>query len=178
MSRFLAFILLMILSLLLLLLSMVQLIVYRNVFFKQKRSGLNGISFILYKFQSMGQGNGEISPWGKFLRRTSLDELPQLINIVKGDMNFIGPRPLLPEYLELYTEEQYKRHSVKPGLTGWAQVNGRNAISWERQFEMDLYYVQHQSIYLDLKVLAKTFLKVFTSSRSEVDIRKPFNGKN
>jgi len=100
---------------------------------------------------------------GKFVRKTSLDELPQLINVLKGDMSFVGPRPLLPEYLPLYNEEQKKRHNVKPGITGWAQVNGRNAISWEQKFDLDVWYVQHQSFSLDLKILFLTVKKVFVS---------------
>ncbi len=100
---------------------------------------------------------------GKFVRKTSLDELPQLLNVVKGDMSFVGPRPLLPEYLPLYNDEQRKRHDVKPGITGWAQVNGRNAISWQQKFALDVWYVNHQSFTLDLKILFLTLKKVFVS---------------
>jgi lipopolysaccharide/colanic/teichoic acid biosynthesis glycosyltransferase len=100
---------------------------------------------------------------GSFVRKTSLDELPQLLNVLKGDMSFVGPRPLLPEYLPLYNGRQRKRHNVKPGITGWAQVNGRNAISWEQKFEYDIWYVENQSFALDLKILFKTVQKVFKS---------------
>jgi lipopolysaccharide/colanic/teichoic acid biosynthesis glycosyltransferase len=98
---------------------------------------------------------------GKFIRSTSLDELPQLLNVLKGDMSFVGPRPLLPQYLALYNEFQKQRHNVKPGITGWAQVNGRNAINWEQKFEFDVWYVKHQSFVLDLKILKRTVRKVF-----------------
>jgi lipopolysaccharide/colanic/teichoic acid biosynthesis glycosyltransferase len=104
-----------------------------------------------------------LTAMGSFVRKTSLDELPQLLNVLKGDMSFVGPRPLLPEYLPLYNETQRKRHNVKPGITGWAQVNGRNAISWEQKFEYDVWYVAHQSFALDLKILFKTVAKVFKS---------------
>ncbi len=100
---------------------------------------------------------------GKFVRKTSLDELPQLLNVLKGDMSFVGPRPLLPEYLPLYNEKQHRRHDVKPGITGWAQVNGRNAISWQQKFEYDVWYVEQQSFALDLRILFKTVKKVFKS---------------
>lgn len=102
-----------------------------------------------------------ITKVGKFIRSTSLDELPQLLNVLKGDMSFVGPRPLLPEYLPLYNEVQRKRHNVKPGITGWAQVNGRNALSWEQKFEYDIWYVAHQSFWVDVKILFKTIEKVF-----------------
>ncbi len=104
-----------------------------------------------------------LTPVGKFVRKTSLDELPQLLNVLKGDMSFVGPRPLLPEYLPLYNEQQRKRHKVKPGITGWAQVNGRNAISWEQKFALDVWYVERQSFLLDLKILLLTVKKVFVS---------------
>ncbi|MBL6444773.1 sugar transferase [Fulvivirga sp. 29W222] len=143
----------------------------KGVFFIQPRPGKNGKIFKLIKYKTMTDEcdqYGNLLPdedrltWiGKFVRKTSLDEIPQLINIIKGDMSFIGPRPLLVEYLPLYNERQVKRHEVKPGISGWAQVNGRNAISWEKKFEYDIWYVQNQSFYLDLKILFLTLVKVF-----------------
>jgi sugar transferase EpsL len=143
------------------------------VIFKQQRAGLHGKPFYLYKFRTMTDerdANGELlpdhlrlTPFGKFLRKYSLDELPQLFNVLKGDISLVGPRPLLMEYLELYTPEQARRHEVKPGITGWAQVNGRNAISWEEKFELDVWYVDHQSFWLDLKILFLTVIKVLKS---------------
>jgi len=143
----------------------------RPVLFMQERPGLNEKKFKLYKFRSMREivdKEGQIlrdeerlTQFGKFLRSTSLDELPELINILKGDMSFVGPRPLLPEYLPYYNAEQKKRHSVRPGLTGWAQINGRNATSWEQRFQYDCEYVQRQSLLFDLQILLKTFLIVF-----------------
>lgn len=143
------------------------------VLFKQQRPGLHGKPFILTKFRTMTDerdANGELLPdavrltsFGKALRRYSLDELPQLFNVIKGDMSLVGPRPLLMEYLEYYTPEQARRHEVKPGITGWAQVNGRNAISWEEKFALDVWYVDNWSFILDLKILWMTFLKVIKS---------------
>lgn len=143
------------------------------VLFKQQRPGLHGKPFYLYKFRTMTDErdeNGELlpdhvrlTPFGQFLRKYSLDELPQLFNVLKGDISLVGPRPLLMEYLELYTPEQARRHEVKPGITGWAQVNGRNAISWEEKFELDVWYVDNQSFWLDLKILFLTVLKVLKS---------------
>ena len=143
------------------------------VIFKQERPGLNGVPFHLYKFRSMTDvrdTNGVLLPdhirltrFGMMLRKLSLDELPQLINVVKGDISLVGPRPLLMEYIPLYTKKQLKRHNVKPGITGWAQVNGRNAISWEEKFELDVWYVENQSLILDFKILLLTFIKVFKS---------------
>ncbi|AAU38099.1 sugar transferase [[Mannheimia] succiniciproducens] len=140
------------------------------VLFKQTRPGLHGKPFEMIKFRTMKDGvdeNGNIlpdaerlTPFGKMLRATSLDELPELWNVLKGDMSLVGPRPLLMEYLPLYNERQAKRHEVKPGITGYAQVNGRNAISWEQKFELDAWYVEHQSLWLDLKIIAKTIQKV------------------
>lgn len=142
-------------------------------FFIQARPGKNGRIFNIIKFKTMtdakdAQSNllpdaERLTAVGKFVRKTSLDELPQLLNVLKGDMSFVGPRPLLPEYLPLYNEEQRKRHNVKPGITGWAQVNGRNAISWEQKFALDVWYVKHQSFTLDLKILLLTVKKVFVS---------------
>ena len=143
------------------------------VVFRQQRPGLYGKPFYLYKFRSMNDqrdSNGDLLPdserltsFGFFLRKYSLDELPQLINVLKGDLSLIGPRPLLMEYLPLYSEKQAKRHLVKPGITGWAQVNGRNAITWEEKFELDVWYVNHQSLFLDLKIIILTILKVIQS---------------
>ena len=140
------------------------------VFFRQTRPGLHGQPFQLIKFRTMrdatdAQGNSlpdaeRITPFGSFLRSTSLDELPELWNVLKGDMSLVGPRPLLMEYLPLYTPEQARRHEVKPGITGWAQVNGRNALSWEEKFALDVWYVDNQSFWLDLKIIALTIKKV------------------
>ncbi len=139
-------------------------------FFLQKRPGKNEKIFTIIKFKTMNDKKDEngkllsdaerLTNIGKLVRATSIDELPQLLNVLLGDMSFVGPRPLLPEYLPLYDEFQKQRHNVKPGITGWAQVNGRNAISWKKKFEYDLWYVKHQSFLLDLKILYKTFLKV------------------
>lgn len=144
-----------------------------KVFFTQKRPGKNEQIFSTLKFKTMTdqkdqQGNllpdaERLTHIGKFVRKTSLDELPQLINVLKGEMSMVGPRPLLPEYLFLYNEEQKRRHVVKPGITGWAQVNGRNAISWEDKFQFDVWYVENQSFGLDLKILFLTVKKVFKS---------------
>lgn len=138
------------------------------ILFRQQRPGLHGRPFTLYKFRTMAEcydDNGNplpdeqrISPMGQWLRRWSLDELPQLLNVVKGDLSLVGPRPLLMEYLPLYNREQARRHEVKPGITGWAQINGRNAVDWESRLAMDVWYVGHQSFWLDLKILAKTIL--------------------
>ena len=142
-------------------------------FFIQDRPGKNGFIFRILKFKTMTDKkdkNGNLLPdgerltkTGKFIRKTSLDEIPQLINVIKGDMSIIGPRPLLPEYLSLYDDIQKKRHLVKPGITGWAQVNGRNAISWTKKFEYDVWYVQNITFLLDLKIIIKTVVKVFKS---------------
>jgi len=140
------------------------------VLYKQKRPGLNEKIFTLYKFRTMrnlsenAKNDNDISritKLGNFLRKTSLDELPSLINVLKGEMSLVGPRPLLIEYLELYDEEQKKRHQVKPGITGWAQVNGRNSITWEDKFSLDLWYVENRSFLLNLKILLLTVKKVF-----------------
>jgi len=140
------------------------------VFFRQTRPGRHGQSFEMVKFRTMTDAHGpdgallpdaeRITPFGRFLRETSLDELPELWNVLKGDMSLVGPRPLLVEYLPLYTSEQARRHEVRPGVTGWAQVNGRNAISWEEKFELDVWYVDHQSVWLDIKILWLTVKKV------------------
>lgn len=140
------------------------------VFFTQVRPGLNGKLFCMYKFRSMtnqkdatGQlkpDHERITPFGMSLRRTSLDELPELWNVIKGDMSLVGPRPLLAEYLPLYSPTQARRHLVKPGITGWAQINGRNAITWEEKFKYDCWYVDNQSLWLDIKILFLTIKKV------------------
>lgn len=141
--------------------------------FKQPRPGRDGNIFYVYKFRTMTDARNEkgellpdkvrLTPFGKLLRKLSLDELPQLWNVLKGDMSFVGPRPLLVEYLPLYSERQAMRHKVRPGITGWAQVNGRNAISWEQKFEYDVWYVENQSLWLDIKILMLTVKKVFIS---------------
>lgn len=141
------------------------------VFFKQPRPGYQDQSFNLIKFRTMNDEVGEdgallpddvrLTKLGRFLRATSIDELPELWNVLKGEMSLVGPRPLLEEYLPLYTPEQKKRHDVRPGITGWAQINGRNAISWEQKFEHDTWYVEHQSLWLDIKILFLTIKKVF-----------------
>jgi sugar transferase EpsL len=143
------------------------------ILFKQQRPGLYGKPFYLYKFRTMADQkdqNGNLLPdhirltnFGKQLRKYSLDELPQLLNVLKGDISLVGPRPLLMEYLPLYTEEQLRRHNVKPGITGWAQINGRNAISWEEKFKLDVWYVDHHSFLLDLKIMFFTIVKVVKS---------------
>ncbi|MCQ6560431.1 sugar transferase [Paenibacillus mendelii] len=141
------------------------------VLFKQQRPGRYGVPFHVYKFRTMTdarRADGELLPddvrltsFGKLLRKLSLDELPQLLNVIRGDMSLVGPRPLLMEYLPLYTDEQARRHDLRPGITGWAQVNGRNNVSWEDKFRLDVWYVDHQSLWLDLKIVALTFIKVF-----------------
>jgi sugar transferase EpsL len=140
------------------------------ILFRQFRPGRNGKSFTLLKFRTMkdecdDRGNPlpdelRMTPLGKFLRETSLDELPGVFNVLKGDMSLVGPRPLLPQYMDRYTPEQARRHEVRPGITGWAQVNGRNAITWEEKFQLDGWYVDNQSLWLDLKILAMTAWKV------------------
>lgn len=142
----------------------------RPVLFRQLRPGLHGEIFEMMKFRTMtderdGEGKllpdaRRLPPFGRWLRASSLDELPELINVLKGDMSLVGPRPLLVQYLERYSPEQARRHDVRPGLTGWAQINGRNAISWERKFEFDLWYVDHQSVWLDFRILLLTIWRV------------------
>lgn len=149
---------------------LVRLKLGKPVFFTQPRPGRNGRVFSLIKFRTMTHGrdkNGRplpdeqrLTPIGRFLRRWSLDELPELWNVLKGDMSLVGPRPLLIEYLDRYSPEQARRHDVKPGLTGWAQVNGRNAITWEQKFVLDTWYVDHLSLGLDLRIIAMTFVKI------------------
>ncbi|UPF06609.1 sugar transferase [Pseudomonas mosselii] len=142
----------------------------RPVIFKQQRPGLNGKPFNMYKFRSMSDARDEtgrllgdeyrLTSFGRLLRSTSLDELPGLWSVIKGDMSLVGPRPLLMEYLPLYSAEQRRRHEVRPGLTGWAQINGRNALSWEERFRLDVWYVNNRSFWLDLKILFLTVKKV------------------
>jgi sugar transferase EpsL len=151
------------------------------IFFKQQRPGLNEKPFYIYKFRSMKDlkdSEGKLLPdslrltvFGSFLRKYSLDEFPQLISVLKGDLSLVGPRPLLMEYLPLYTKEQAKRHRVKPGITGWAQVNGRNDITWEEKFKLDIWYVDNQSLLLDLKIICLTLIKVVRSEN--VNIYEP-----
>lgn len=162
--------LLMLAPLLLVLAALVRARLGSPVLFRQPRPGLGGRVFTLVKFRTMTDrrdagGNPlpdeeRLPPFGLWLRRTSLDELPELWNILRGDMSFVGPRPLLVEYLPLYSARQRRRHEVRPGLTGWAQVNGRNALNWEERFELDVWYVEHQSASLDARILARTALQV------------------
>ena len=167
----LAFLLIIIFSLIILIVALlIKLKLGSPILFTQERPGLNGKIFRIYKFRTMSDerdSKGDLlsdelrlKGFGKFIRKSSLDELPQLFNVLKGEMSFVGPRPLLVEYLKLYNQEQAKRHNVKPGITGWAQVNGRNAISWEEKFKLDVYYVEHISFMLDCKILYMTFFKV------------------
>ena len=167
----LAFAALVILSPLMLLLAIwIRVTMGTPVLFKQTRPGLHGKPFTMYKFRTMTdardpQGNllpdeQRLTKLGQFLRSASLDELPELINVLKGEMSLVGPRPLLMAYLDRYSPEQFRRHEVRPGITGWAQVNGRNAISWEEKFKLDVWYVDHWNLWLDLKILAMTLRKV------------------
>ncbi len=141
------------------------------VFFRQSRPGKGGKLFMMYKFRTMSNAkdsNGELLPdaqrlgrLGRLLRKSSLDELPELLNVVKGEMSLVGPRPLLPEYLPLYDQEQARRHEVRPGITGWAQVKGRNSLAWKEKFALDVWYVDNRSIWLDLRILLMTVVQVF-----------------
>lgn len=162
-----------------------------NPFFLQKRPGKNEILFRIIKFKTMNdskdnQGNllpdkERLTKTGRFIRKTSLDEIPQLINVLKGDMSLVGPRPLLVEYLPLYNNFQKKRHWVKPGITGWAQVNGRNNLNWEERFELDVWYVQNQSFSLDVKIIWKTINKVIRKegvNQIGSASMEPFKGNN
>lgn len=162
-----------------------------NPFFFQNRPGKKEHIFKIVKFRTMSNEkdpNGDLLPdeerltsIGKFVRKTSIDEIPQLINVIKGDMSLIGPRPLLPEYLPLYSNRQKKRHFVRPGITGWAQVNGRNSLSWEQKFEMDVWYVENLDFFLDIRIVFKTLKKVIISeginSEGQVTTEK-FKGNN
>lgn len=163
-----------------------------GAFFYQERPGLKGKLFKIIKFKSMtdekdAEGNllpndQRITKVGMFVRKTSLDELPQLFNVLKGEMSLIGPRPLMPRYLELYSEEQMRRHDVRPGITGWAQVNGRNNITWTKKFELDVWYVDHVSLWLDMKIIYKTIMNVLR--RKDIEYggnslnSEGFNGHN
>ena len=149
------------------------------IIFSQPRCGKNNSVFTFYKFRTMTDekdSNGNLLPdmarltsLGEFLRQTSLDELPQLWNVLRGDMSFIGPRPFIAAYLERYTTEQARRHNVKPGITGWAQINGRNSISWEEKFALDLWYIDHWSLWLDLKILFLTVVKIVSKEGIDED---------
>ena len=171
---------------------LMQLVVYHgHCFFLQERPGKNEKPFRVIKFKTMNDAESEdgnllpnhlrITKTGAFLRKTSLDEIPQLTNVLKGEMSFVGPRPLLFKYVPLYSPEQRRRHDVLPGITGWAQINGRNEISWKRKFELDVYYVDNLSFWLDLKILFMTLLKVIRSegvNAGENVTMPPFDGKN
>ncbi|ASQ30081.1 N,N'-diacetylbacilliosaminyl-1-phosphate transferase [Campylobacter avium LMG 24591] len=187
----LALVLLIVFSPLILIIAIVLKIVQGSVIFKQERPGLNAKIFTIYKFKTMSDERDEkgelladelrLKPFGKLVRSLSLDELPQLFNVLKGDMSFIGPRPLLVEYLELYNDEQKHRHDLRPGITGWAQVNGRNNISWAKKFELDLYYVKNCSFALDVKIVFLTIIKVLKRSGINKDgnaTTSKFNGSN
>ena len=163
----------------------------KPVFFAQFRPGKDGNSFKMYKFRSMTNETNEegslmpnekrMTKFGEFLRSTSLDELPELINVLKGDMSLVGPRPLKMDYLELYNKEQRRRCEVRPGVTGWAQVNGRNSISFTERFEMDVWYVDNHSLGLDIKILFMTLFKVFKRENINPDKgvqKEPFDGTN
>lgn len=162
-----------------------------GVFFIQERPGKNGKLFKILKFKTMTEArdaDGNLLPdearltrMGRFVRSTSIDELPQLLNVLKGDMSLIGPRPLLPQYLPLYTPEQARRHEVRPGITGWAQVHGRNAISWSEKFRLDVWYVDHLSLRTDMRVIGMTIQKVLMRadiSSATSATMEPFNGEN
>ena len=177
--------------LILLLILLVAIKLGRPVLFTQQRPGLGGELFTLRKIRSMTDETGpdgellsddvRLTSLGVWLRRTSLDELPGLWNVLVGDMSLVGPRPLLVEYLPLFDKEQARRHSVRPGLTGWAQVNGRNAVDWQRKFELDVWYVDNQSLLLDLKILVMTLFKVVNQEGISADghaTMKKFNGND
>ena len=163
----------------------------KPVFFRQQRPGMHGQPFEMLKFRTMTDAvdaSGQLladakrlTPFGRWLRTTSLDELPELWNVLKGDMSIVGPRPLLMQYLPLYTPEQAKRHAVRPGVTGWAQINGRNTLSWEQKFALDTWYVEHRSMVLDLKIILLTAVKVLRregiSAQGEATM-PPFTGRN
>ncbi|TWT27859.1 sugar transferase [Planomicrobium sp. CPCC 101110] len=165
------------------LLIVLSLIVFLNMgspfIFKHERPGLKGKLFVMYKFRTMTDEkdeNGQLLPdhirltkLGRFLRSTSLDELPELINVLKGDMSLVGPRPLEVEYLERYSPEQMRRHDVKPGITGWAQVNGRNELAWENRFKLDVWYVDNHNFFIDLKIIFITILRVLQRDGVEVE---------
>ncbi len=176
---------------LLLLAAVIRLRLGSPVLFRQVRPGLQGRPFTMVKFRTMTDGRGpdgellpdaqRLTPFGRLLRSTSLDELPELWNVLCGEMSLVGPRPLLMEYLPLYTPAQARRHEVRPGITGWAQVNGRNALSWEDRFNLDVWYVDHQTLWLDLRILWLTVRKVLVregiSAQGEVTMSKFTGGK-
>jgi sugar transferase EpsL len=158
----------------------IWLVLGRPVIFTQRRPGRHGRPFMIYKFRTMSNARGadgqllpdherRLTRLGRLLRRTSVDELPELINVIRGDMSLIGPRPLLMEYLTRYTREQARRHEVRPGITGWAQVNGRNTVPWERRFALDVWYVEHQSCRLDARILLLTVWK----AAAQADVSEP-----
>lgn len=160
-----------------LLVFIIQLLFYKgNPFFFQKRIGLDEKKFVLFKFRTM-QNEKILGKFAIFLRKSNLDELPQLFNILIGQMSFVGPRPLLPEYLQKYTSEQRKRHLVKPGLTGLVQVSGANALDWQKRFDLDLQYVESQSFFLDLQILWRTFIKLFSPNKEPI-LSKKFEGND
>lgn len=186
-----ALFLLILLSPLMLFVALMLKLVQGGVFFTQYRPGLNEKIFRIYKFKTMSDERDEkgellpdeqrLKPFGGLVRSLSLDELPQLFNVLKGDMSFIGPRPLLIEYLPLYNEAQKHRHDMRPGITGWAQVNGRNNISWAKKFELDLYYIEHCSFFFDLKIAFLTLEKVLKRNGVNKDgnaTTNKFNGSN
>ena len=172
---------LLLLSPIFILISLVLFLLQKQIFFIQTRVGKDQTRFSIYKFQTMSEerdSNGKLLPdaarinaFGKFLRATSLDELPQLLNVLQGNMSLVGPRPLLPDYVHLYSEYQNQRHQVLPGITGYVQVKGRNALTWEERFDLDVYYVQHISFIFDCKILFLTFITLFEFKKS-----KPQNG--
>lgn len=185
------FLLLLLLPIMTIISLLIRLTMGSPVLFIQRRPGLKGKYFHLYKFRTMSnskddQGNllgddQRLTAIGRFLRSFSLDEIPQLLNVFKGEMSLVGPRPLLVEYLRLYSKEQRKRHDVKPGITGWAQINGRNAITWEERFSLDVWYVENRSMILDFKILFLTFIKVIKrdgiNNRADMIMEK-FTGSN
>ncbi|MFO7569862.1 MAG: sugar transferase [Smithellaceae bacterium] len=155
------------------------------VIFRQRRPGWKGRPFTLFKFRTMTDTRDEsgkllpdqdrLTRFGLFLRRSSLDELPELLNVIRGEMSLVGPRPLLMRYLELYNDDQMRRHDVRPGVTGWAQINGRNAVTWDEKFAMDLWYVDNVSLWMDIKIIARTFAAVFKKKGTELP-GKSFEG--
>lgn len=181
---------LLLLSPIFILISLVLFLLEKQIFFIQTRVGKNQTRFSIYKFQTMSEArdsNGKLLPdaaritgFGKFLRATSLDELPQLLNVLQGNMSLVGPRPLLPDYAHLYSDYQNQRHQVLPGITGYVQVKGRNALTWEERFDLDVYYVQHISFIFDCKILFLTFITIFDfkKSRPQKGISiEPFEGQ-
>lgn len=186
-----ALLLLIVLAPIIMLIALLLKLIQGSAWFTQERPGLKEQIFTLYKFKTMSDEKDEngvlladefrLKPFGKFIRSLSLDELPQLFNVLKGDMSLVGPRPLLIKYLPLYNEMQKHRHDVRPGITGWAQVNGRNDISWAQKFEYDVYYVKHCSFLFDIKILYLTFIKVLKRSginKTNNATSDEFNGKN